>query len=388
MSTTTSVLPSPSPLSPTLEAWAPRDKNALDTEAFYRLSRYTNLRPTAEGLLAESLLSGRTLALSNASRTRLVLAFLEGVRPQDLLASLDADKRPAVLRFLEHCHELRLLTRLDGDGRADDESDSLRHWEPHDLLFHVHSRRGRNPTPVGATYHLQDVVANEPAVKTDPPTQLIPLERPDMAEIERDDPTFTRVLERRRSLYSVEALDLRTLGELLHRTCRVTGTQEARGGELFLRKPYPSGGSLHSLEVYVVAERCEGLERGVYHYRPLEHELARVSGRTPEVEQLLDEARYGTAGKLPDLPSVLLVFTTRFRRVSRKYQSLAYSAVLKEVGGLFQTMYLAATAMGLAPCAIGAGDSDRFARIAGMDYYQETSVGEFILGGRPHACDP
>jgi len=36
--------------------------------------------------------------------------------------------------------------------------------------------------------------------------------------------------------------------------------------------------------------------------------------------------------------------------------------------------------MNLAPCALGAGDSDLFARAAGLDYYAETSVGEFLLG--------
>jgi oxazoline/thiazoline dehydrogenase len=46
---------------------------------------------------------------------------------------------------------------------------------------------------------------------------------------------------------------------------------------------------------------------------------------------------------------------------------------------LYQTIYLAATAMGLAPCAIGGADADLFARAAGTDYYAETSVGEFLL---------
>jgi hypothetical protein len=45
-------------------------------------------------------------------------------------------------------------------------------------------------------------------------------------------------------------------------------------------------------------------------------------------------------------------------------------------------MYLVATAMNLAPCAIGGGNSDRFAAAVGTDYYAETSVGEFILGSQ------
>jgi hypothetical protein len=46
-------------------------------------------------------------------------------------------------------------------------------------------------------------------------------------------------------------------------------------------------------------------------------------------------------------------------------------------------MYLVATAMKLAPCAIGCGDSDLFTRAAGTQYVEETSVGEFLLGSRP-----
>jgi hypothetical protein len=46
-------------------------------------------------------------------------------------------------------------------------------------------------------------------------------------------------------------------------------------------------------------------------------------------------------------------------------------------------MYLVATAMDLAPCALGTGDSDYFTKLSGTDYLQETSVGEFILGSKP-----
>ncbi|MFN8625359.1 MAG: hypothetical protein U0587_05185 [Candidatus Binatia bacterium] len=52
------------------------------------------------------------------------------------------------------------------------------------------------------------------------------------------------------------------------------------------------------------------------------------------------------------------------------------------MGVLYQTMYLVATAMGLAPCAAGCGNADLFARAAGVDYYAETSVGEFLLGSK------
>ena len=90
-----------------------------------------------------------------------------------------------------------------------------------------------------------------------------------------------------------------------------------------------------------------------------------------------------------DTLQVLLILAARFPRVAWKYESIAYALTLKHVGVLYQTMYLAATAMGLAPCAIGGGDADLFARAAGTDYYAETSVGEFLLGTpRPQASRP
>ena len=77
------------------------------------------------------------------------------------------------------------------------------------------------------------------------------------------------------------------------------------------------------------------------------------------------------------------VLAARLPRVAWKYTGLAYALVLKHVGVVFQTMYLVATAMGLAPCAVGLGDSDLFAQAADTDYYAETSVGEFLLGSAP-----
>jgi oxazoline/thiazoline dehydrogenase len=348
----------------------------FDVEALYRLSGRAHLRPVQEGLLAESPLGGPGLLLTNPSRLRLVLSFVQPVRPASLLARLETEKQAAVLHFLEHCHDLGLLTRV-ADGRAEEDGGPLAHWEPHDLRFHLRSRRGRNGDPVGATYHLSAVVPPEPAVReaTGP---VLPLPR--SRREPGPEPTLTQALEARRSRYGVAPLALDELGEFLYRTCRVTGESEA-AGERYLHKLYPSGGSLHSLEIYVVAVRCEGLEPGIYRYLGMEHALCLAGNSGPHVDLLLEEARQGTGGKLPDIPSVLLVMTTRFRRVTRKYQSMAYSLILKEVGALFQTLYLVATAMDLEPCAIGAGNADSFARAAGLDFYEETSIGEMVLGG-------
>ena len=84
----------------------------------------------------------------------------------------------------------------------------------------------------------------------------------------------------------------------------------------------------------------------------------------------------------PERLQVLIVIGARFPRLMWKYASVAYALILKHVGVLYQTMYLVATAMQLAPCAIGGGNADLFARACGTDYYSEGSVGEFLLGSK------
>jgi SagB-type dehydrogenase family enzyme len=80
---------------------------------------------------------------------------------------------------------------------------------------------------------------------------------------------------------------------------------------------------------------------------------------------------------------VVIGITARFQRVSWKYQGVAYALILKQVGVLYQTLYLVATAMGLGPCGVGGGPADLLARAIGADYQVESAVGEFMLGSLP-----
>ena len=145
-------------------------------------------------------------------------------------------------------------------------------------------------------------------------------------------------------------------------------------------RPYPNGGGCYELEFYVAVSVCEGLSPGLFHYCPKTHQLYRVAGWTRELNELFEGAHY--AADQQSMPRILIILSARFQRVAWKYEAIAYALILKHVGVVYQTMYLVATAMGLAPCALGGGDSDLFAAIARTNYYAETSVGEFILGSK------
>ena len=85
------------------------------------------------------------------------------------------------------------------------------------------------------------------------------------------------------------------------------------------------------------------------------------------------------AAMLEQPPDVLITLAARFGRVMWKYEGLAYALTQKHAGCLYQQMYLVATALGLAPCGLGRGNSDTFAEATKIDYFEETSVGEFLL---------
>ena len=264
----------------------------------------------------------------------------------------------------------------DGGAEVDD-TPALRQWEPHDLLFHTRSRLGRHDGEIGGTFRFRGELEPAPCIADrpfrvttafTPPSQPLPL-----------DPDLLSLLGRRASVREHAQLPItrRELGDFLYHGARVADFLPEPGGP-FTRRPYPNGGASYELEVYLVVDRCVGLAPGFYYYDAVEHGVASLTGPNDDTEALLGDA-YMASGQTCR-PQVLLAFASRFQRVSWKYAGIAYATTLKNVGVLYATMYLVATAMGLAPCALGAGNSERFSRLAGTDRFAESTVGEFMIG--------
>lgn len=268
------------------------------------------------------------------------------------------------------------------DTVQEEENDTLVQWEFHDLLFHSRSREGRHDKPVFITHRFLHKIEPLPAVKPEDAFERINLYKPDIQKLKEVDPPFTFVLEERKTIrsYDDKPITAQQLGEFLYRSARVREIFSMDNMECSNR-PYPSGGACYELELYIVVNTCENIPSGLYHYCPQHHQLGKLCERNSEVERLLRDARLATAGQ-DGLPQVLIILAARFPRVSWSYESLAYATILKDVGVLFQTMYLVATAMNLAPCALAGGNSDLFSAVAGVDYYAQTSVGEFRLGSK------
>ena len=162
----------------------------------------------------------------------------------------------------------------------------------------------------------------------------------------RGSPLRCRPGRARRSIraYGERPISDRQLGEFLYRAARVADYRESsvdtKAGPIrmaFAPRPYPAGGCLHELELYVAINACENLASGLYSYDPEDHRLIRISGRTDCVEQLLSNAAK-SAGVPAQTLQVLIVIAAR-SSIAWKYESIAYSLTLKNVGVLYQTMY-------------------------------------------------
>lgn len=362
---------------------------ATDTStASYVLSRFAYLRCDGGQMVVESPLAHSRIVLHDPLATAIVAALAAPTTIEQLALQAGDMPTETIARLVDFLTEARIVQQT-ASAAPENEPAGLHAWEFHDLLFHSRSRRGRSDAPFGGTYRLAHR-SPPPAVKSVGVKEGYPLDRPDPQRLERDDPPFALVQERRRSIrkYGEQPITARQLGEFLYRTARVKEQWQvelptpAGAVEIELTsRPYPAGGGLYELEFYTAVGACHGLAGGLYHYDPVEHRLDRVAAKSSYADELLDEAA-ASAGIDAATLQVLIVLSARFERIAWKYESIAYSLVLKHVGVVYQTMYLVATAMGLAPCALGCGDSDLFARASGNDYYTETSVGEFLLGSR------
>jgi SagB-type dehydrogenase family enzyme len=347
------------------------------------LSRFAWLRRERDAFLAETAHGPCAVVVEDPRAAGLIQRLAAPV-------SLDGALAAAVGLPLEVMLELvsLLLTAaivLPAALAAAEEQPPQAVWEFHDLLFHARSRAGRHRAPSGGTYRFAGRFPIVPALPGPRPGPAVSLTQPDWERIEREDPPLAAVQTARSSIRHYDRMppDLDEIGELLYRVARVVDVfgagGPAGGPDTYVARPYPSGGSLYELEFYVVAGACRGLARGIYRYAGDRHALELVASLTPAGGGLLADAASGM-GVRADTMQILLVLTARMGRIAWKYQSLAYSLVLKHVGVVMQTIYLSATAMGLAACAVGSGDSERFAEASGIDFYDETSVGEIAIG--------
>lgn len=190
-------------------------------------------------------------------------------------------------------------------------------------------------------------------------------------EIDRD--TFFRTLHARRTHrdFARGTVSLENVSKLLQTTWGVQGYFQTN---VFGELPYktsPSAGARHPIEVYLMALRLGGLERGMYHYDPKDNRLARLPAKaSPRIagEYCAGQPYFSGA-------AALFIMTAVFPRTMWKYgRARAYRVVLIETGHLCQTFCLTATRMGLAPFCTAALKDSLIEKDLGIDGISESVI--------------
>ncbi|WP_203963547.1 SagB/ThcOx family dehydrogenase [Actinocatenispora thailandica] len=358
---------------------AERRSGQPSVPASCRLSRFVVLRPDAAGLVARSPLSATAIRCLDPQLVRLLCAAATGEHtPAELAEQLDVDTDSA-RSIVAELAAARILVSA-GVHTTEHHAQPYLFWSVEELQLHDRSRPGRHALPLGGTRRFEGRVAPAPLASHRPCIRTVELTPPDPGAVTGGDATLSDLLAARRSIREhdpAHPISLAQLGEFLYRVQRTRSAGVRYGQELGAR-PYPSGGGICELEVYPAVWRCDGLAPGLYHYDGLAHRLELLGDEAGRLSAILDYARASLGAG--ELPQVLLVVTARVARLLWRYEGMGYAMTLKHAGVLTELMYLVATAMRLAPCAVGGGDSVAFAQLSGLDPIEEPSIAEFALG--------
>jgi SagB-type dehydrogenase family enzyme len=215
--------------------------------------------------------------------------------------------------------------------------------------------------------------------KVYPTSQRVPLREFKRAAL--PNVSLRDVLKRRRTIrsYKNEPLTANAVAALFQAACGVTeklSVSEYPGTVQPVRS-YPSGGALFPVELYLVADRIQGLSPASYHYNAVDNCLELV-GAAAQDNLLPHILMDGVTGK----PAATLILSVRWDHTIRKYAERGYRIALLEAGHMAQNILLAGCALGLGLCPVAGFHDDAVNEFLELNIAEE-SVIYIILAGRP-----
>lgn len=157
-----------------------------------------------------------------------------------------------------------------------------------------------------------------------------------------------QVLQTRRSYRVFDetgSIPQNRLSALLWATQGIT----AKYGDMLFRTA-PSAGALYPVETYLMVRAIDGLEQGIYHFRPESFDLEFL--RRGDYSNDLAVAALSQA--MITKAQVTFIWSAVVDRSKWKYRQRAYRYIYLDAGHIAENLYLAGEALGLGVCTIGA----------------------------------
>ncbi|MGI6258743.1 MAG: SagB/ThcOx family dehydrogenase [Anaerolineaceae bacterium] len=179
------------------------------------------------------------------------------------------------------------------------------------------------------------------------------IQLPDVEDFVPSNNDFVKLLKQRRTerQYDTQALmSQQELSYLLKYTQGLREFNEKRGVSL---RYVPSAGSRHPYETYLLIQRVEGIEPGIYHFIAHKNALELISLD----QEMINKAHESTLKQRQVITSAVTFFwSAEVYRTSWRYNERAYRFLNLDGGHICQNLYLCAESIGYGVCAIAAFD--------------------------------
>lgn len=236
-------------------------------------------------------------------------------------------------------------------------------YSPYDHLLDQIGRMFQSLTKYKSNTPLQPEFSPEPAgTKIHLPAPIRDLDR-----------TLFDTIDMRRSVrqFSPEPLSAKELSTMLWATQGVTFSDER-----YEFRATPSAGGLYPVKTYLVTFNVSNIEQGVASYDEKDHSLRWL--RSGDFRKVLCDATIKQKMILES--AAVFIWAADMNRSIWRYAQRAYRYIYLDAGHMAQNTALAATALGLGSCAIGAFYDDALDDLLMLDGTQQTAIYLTVIG--------
>ena len=164
---------------------------------------------------------------------------------------------------------------------------------------------------------------------------------------------------------------LLTLEELSYLLWATQGVHEVWREGVAVRRTVPSAGARHAFETYIVVNRVESLDPGLYRYLSIEHKLCKLTS-DPTLSNKTAHACHHQA--FVSRSAVTFIWTALPYRTEWRYALMAPKLVNLDAGHVCQNLYVAATSINAGTCAIAAYNQKEMDALLGVDGEDEFAI--------------
>ncbi len=181
-------------------------------------------------------------------------------------------------------------------------------------------------------------------------------------------------IKRRRSVreYSSKGMTFKDISKLLYFANGVTKEDSFFGNF----RAAPSAGATYPIEIYLVSNGIKNLADGLYWYNVENDSI--VLKKEGSFNSQVAESCYGQ--NFISHAESIFIMTAVWERTLKRYHERGRRYVFMDAGHIAQNIYLEATALGLAPCAVGAFDDGKMNTFLSIDGKKESCVYIMVVG--------